>query len=94
MKSVKEPKAIKTPVAAQDVDDEQSEGGESMEPPKNRTKRTHDSGARLTFPAAVQVDAEMTDCTSAASSQVGYHADEVETANTLVEMAGGGSNVR
>jgi PAS domain-containing protein len=48
----------------------------------------------IATPAAVQVDAEMTDCNSAAGSQFGYDADEVEAANTLLEIAGGRSEAR
>ena len=42
----------------------------------------------------MQVDAEVTDDGSAAGSQDGYDADEVGAANTLLEMATGGPEVR
>jgi len=40
------------------------------------------------------VDAEVTDDGSAAGSQDGHDADEVEAANALLEMAAGGFEVR
>jgi hypothetical protein len=104
MRSPRGVKAIKTPVTVQDDDevadvDEQSAGSrKSVEPPKKRSKGTHDTRARLTSPvatpAAVDADAEMTDNDSAAGSQDGHGPDAVEAANILLEMAGGGPEVR
>lgn len=73
----------------------QSKGDEDeMEPPEKRAKKTHDARLSVATPVAVQDEAEMTDDDSAASSQVGYDAGEVETANALLELASGGPEVR
>jgi hypothetical protein len=104
MRSSRGVKAIKTPVTVQDddevadVDDQSAGSRKSVEPPKKRSKRTHDTGARLTSPvatpAAVDADAEMTDDDSAAGSQDIHGPDAVEAANILLEMAGVGPEVR
>jgi hypothetical protein len=78
-----------TDVLKQSVGDE----GE-MEPPRKRAKKTHDSVTPVATPVAVEVDAGMTDDDSAVSRQDGYGADEVEGANTLLEIAAGGPEVR
>jgi hypothetical protein len=66
---------------------------EEMERPKKRAKKTHRSTPSVATPVAVQVDAEMTDDDSAAGSQKGYDAGEVEAANALLELASGGPKV-
>ena len=73
----------------------QSVGGEEeMEPPRKRAKKTHDTKPSVATSVAVEVDAEVTDDGSAAGSQDGHDADEVEAANALLEMAAGGFEVR
>jgi hypothetical protein len=69
------------------------EDEEEIEPPKKRAKKTHDSMTPVATPVAVQVDAEVTDDDSA-GRQDGHGANEVEAANTLLELAEGGPEVR
>lgn len=81
--------AKRTGANKQSVGDE-----EGMERPKKRAKKTHGSTPSVATPVTVQVDAEMTDDDSAAGSQKGYDAGEVEAANALLELASGGPEVR
>ena len=67
---------------------------EDMERPKKRAKKTHETSAPVAASSVVQENAETTDDDSAASSQIGYDAGEVETANALLELASGGPEVR
>jgi len=67
---------------------------EEMEPSKKRAKKTHGTKPSVATSVAVEVDAEVTDDGSAAGSQDGHDADEVEAANALLEMAAGGPEVR
>ena len=67
---------------------------EEMERPKKRAKKTHGSTPSVATPVTMQVDAEITDDDSAAGSQKGYDAGEVEAANALLELASGSPEVR
>jgi hypothetical protein len=70
------------------------EDEEEIEPPKKRAKKTRDSMTPIATPVAAQVDAEMTDDDGAAGGQDGHDTDEIGVANTLLEMAAGGPEVR
>jgi hypothetical protein len=92
--------ATKAPVVAQggakrkDAVKQSVGDEEETEPPKKRAKKTPDAKPSVATSVAVEVDAEVTDDGSAAGSQDGHDADEVEAANALLEMAAGRPEVR